>query len=469
MWKLTKERRRLHIRWIRGHSGDVGNSIADRLSDAGTRQERQHRWWRRTPLSGGWDEEGFIKKVVSVQRERETTVCQEALETRWTGPTHFPRTDTASHKFIPALGTLTTAIVWGAVQRGNELRKDLRGLGKPPSFDGNDAEYQDFRFSFRVHMSLVSTVSQPLMDKCDVERNPISLAAVKVLRDAHLKCCIQMYFSLALRTKGSVRTLVRSVAESNGAEAWRLIHSRYAPDTQNRQYVLMQKIMMPAKRWCDHAVGFESGLRAWELDVGEWERASETALADAVKYTVMMNMAPVFLRNRLQLGTYPNSAALRAALLQWCYSSRNFGANPTVSAGNGTSADDDRMQVDSLKKGKGKGKGKNQHQRGSRTTSTTNTTNTSSTDINTCKNCGRTGHRAKDCWRPGGGACDNSTCRNTGKGKSHKKGKGKADTWTLWKRISLLKQPQLCRILHKHRVSLENSRAIQTWNRGSWV
>ena len=33
MWKVTKERIRLHIRWIRGHSGDVENSIADRLAD----------------------------------------------------------------------------------------------------------------------------------------------------------------------------------------------------------------------------------------------------------------------------------------------------------------------------------------------------------------------------------------------------------------------------------------------------
>ena len=104
-------------------------------------------------------------------------------------------------------------------------------------------------------------------------------------------------------------------------------------------------IMMPAKLWCNHAEGFESCLRAWELDVGEWERASGTALADAVKYTVMMNMAPIFLMNSLQLGTYPKSAALRAALLQWCYSSRNFGANPTLSAGNIASEDDDRMQV----------------------------------------------------------------------------------------------------------------------------
>ena len=60
-----------------------------------------------------------------------------------------------------------------------ELLKDLRGLGKPPSFDGNDSEFQDFRFIFRVHMSLVSAVSQQLMDRCEVKRNSISLAAVQ--------------------------------------------------------------------------------------------------------------------------------------------------------------------------------------------------------------------------------------------------------------------------------------------------
>ena len=31
----------------------------------------------------------------------------------------------------------------------------------------------------------------------------------------------------------------------------------------------MQKIMMLAKLWCDHAEGFESGFGAWELDVGD--------------------------------------------------------------------------------------------------------------------------------------------------------------------------------------------------------
>ena len=55
------------------------------------------------------------------------------------------------------------------------------------------------------------------------------------------------------------------------------------------------------------------------------------------------------------------------------------------------------------------------------------------------------------------------------KARVTRKAKGKANAWTLWKRISLLKKPQPCRILHRRRVQLENCRAIQTWNRGSWV
>ena len=55
------------------------------------------------------------------------------------------------------------------------------------------------------------------------------------------------------------------------------------------------------------------------------------------------------------------------------------------------------------------------------------------------------------------------------KARVTRKAKRRANTWTLWKRISLLKQPQPCRILHKHRVQLENSLASQTWNRRSWV
>ena len=66
-----------------------------------------------------------------------------------------------------------------------------------------------------THMSLVSSVSHELMDRSEIERNPISLAAGRALGEAHLKCCMQMYYALALITKGSVRTLIRAVQETN--------------------------------------------------------------------------------------------------------------------------------------------------------------------------------------------------------------------------------------------------------------
>ena len=53
-----------------------------------------------------------------------------------------------------------------------------------------------------------------------------------------------------------------------------------------------------------------------------------------------------------------------------------------MSAGNGTGADDDnRMQVDPVKKGKEKDKGEHQNKKGTLTNN--NTSNTSNTDINT--------------------------------------------------------------------------------------
>ena len=68
------------------------------------------------------------------------------------------------------------------------------------------------------------------------------------------------------------------------------------------------------------------------------------------------------------------------------------------------------------------------------------------------------GRKTAGCWRPDGRACDNSTSYNS----NTQKGK---------KRISLLKQSQPCRIPHKHWVQFYLFRPIQTWNRkvGSWV
>ena len=149
-----------------------------------------------------------------------------------------------------------------------ELLMDLRGLCKPPSFDGNDTDYHDFHFSFRIYMNLVNDVSNTLMDKCEAERNPITLAGKQHSVKHILKRMDVLLVGFDHERKCPNPCRIR---ERIQRKSKRLIHSKYAPHTQ---IIVMQKIMMLVKPWCDHAESFQSSIRAWTLDVGEWERTS---------------------------------------------------------------------------------------------------------------------------------------------------------------------------------------------------
>ena len=67
LWIVTKKKLQLHIRWVRGHTGDVGNSIAHELADLGTRLEAQYRWWKRVQRMGEWEEDVLKAKMMSLQ------------------------------------------------------------------------------------------------------------------------------------------------------------------------------------------------------------------------------------------------------------------------------------------------------------------------------------------------------------------------------------------------------------------
>ena len=85
-----------------------------------------------------------------------------------------------------------------------ELLKDLRGLASRRRSMETMQSAKTFDSASEYTCGLVSSVSHELMDRCEIERHPISLAAVRVLGEAHLKCCMQMCYALALIAEGSV-------------------------------------------------------------------------------------------------------------------------------------------------------------------------------------------------------------------------------------------------------------------------
>ena len=56
LWKRTREAYNVRIVWVRGHSHDVGNELADKLADEGAREETPCTFepWR--PVDGGFCE-----------------------------------------------------------------------------------------------------------------------------------------------------------------------------------------------------------------------------------------------------------------------------------------------------------------------------------------------------------------------------------------------------------------------------
>ena len=70
LWKVVKNQESINIRWVRGHTGDAGNTVADALADLGTRQDGKHRWWKRMQPMSDWEEASFQTKLKKLEEEK---------------------------------------------------------------------------------------------------------------------------------------------------------------------------------------------------------------------------------------------------------------------------------------------------------------------------------------------------------------------------------------------------------------
>ena len=110
--KVVRSKIHLEIRWAKGNSGDVGNSMTDELADLGSRVEEKHLWWKRFQPMGNWDDIIFREQLENLEKgqaQNEKALC---TRTRMNGDLNFPRGD------IPSLDTLTKATVQSAMKWG---------------------------------------------------------------------------------------------------------------------------------------------------------------------------------------------------------------------------------------------------------------------------------------------------------------------------------------------------------------
>ena len=182
-------------------------------------------------------------------------------------------------------------------------------------------------------------------------------------------------------------------AENNGFEAYRQLCLMYGTSDQEGSTGVFVQIM---------TYKFGSKIEDVEDRLIDFLANGTDPVPDQVKKACIMSNTPEPLKTHLQLNVAKlgNFNALRVATEDYLRSRRIF---KTTSAGN--THDEDPMEVDAIsRKGKGKeksGKGKKGGKNGKAIHSGKGygeTTTEHSRFEGECRNCGRYGHKAADCW-----------------------------------------------------------------------
>ena len=216
----------------------------------------------------------------------------------------------------------------------------------------------------------------------------------------------QLYVVLRATTEGIPFDLIDNVASGRGLEGWRALHKRYDPSTGSRKRVMLQALTNPGRSSYENLQG---ALERWKALRSRYDRKKDQlgvreALPDSLAMNALERLVPKELETHLMLNysrlrTFDEMEREIVTFMEARTGSKmnissNFSKPAAGSSNNGAAP----MDIDALVKtvsgniaslvgsgavGKGKGKGSNKI---------------------TCNNCGKPGHKQRDCWqKPGDG------------------------------------------------------------------
>ena len=169
---------------------------------------------------------------------------------------------------------------------------DTRLLGRRSTFGGAEAEWPDWAFSVRAYGAAIDAAFLVAMEAASRAVAPVLVTTLGVPEQNVAR---QLFFMLAMMTKGPALAIVRQAEISgggpNGLEAWRLLVRRYEPEAATRTPGLLQQILNPVP-FPDNVTGFEEALSKWELTISRWESSAHDASNEGVKIALLLKMTP---------------------------------------------------------------------------------------------------------------------------------------------------------------------------------
>ena len=280
--------------------------------------------------------------------------------------------------------------------RVNELRdsKQVRDVLKPGEFSGEHGDFPEF---YEALSSFLATWQMDTLLKYAATREyPITIA--EQCPEAR-EIGIVLYQLLRSLCKGTAKTMVRGITDSNSWEAIRVLYRYYVPDVGDRHVSVLQGLLNPT-HWHEMPLHrFWASFVQWENDIVQYEHAAQDVVTSATRIAVVKKHVPEELKTPLQLADIGKDFVKCKDKLQSLVSSLiSYDAAGVPVPRDELDDDPTPMEADALVKGKGKGKGKAKRKPAAQQQTLPQAPAWPSN--NNCFRCNQPGHRAAECTEP---------------------------------------------------------------------
>ena len=113
---------------------------------------------------------------------------------------------------------------------------------KAPTFDGQEASWQEWCFVMRAYLAGKLERGQELVSIAEGTAADISNAVIVAADPTLAKDYKRMFFMLVMTAKGSSQMVLRSQEAHNGAACWRALCRRFEPATAMRAQSIGQGV-----------------------------------------------------------------------------------------------------------------------------------------------------------------------------------------------------------------------------------
>ena len=162
-----------------------------------------------------------------------------------------------------------------------------------PIFDGNEAHFAEWRFTFEATCGLLG-LEEVLRQAVLSTHDEASLSVFAQQPEVSLKNKA-VYYLLVASCRGRAQVLVRGVPEHAGLVAWRQMVRLYEPQVGSRLNAMLVGVLSPVWRQGD-TYQFEEDLTAWDTRITEKERDSGKMVDPEVRMAVITQHAPQSVR-----------------------------------------------------------------------------------------------------------------------------------------------------------------------------